>query len=134
MSLAELDQLLMIEFHIDYWSDNVVLHATQLTKNLNTEEWERLRTIWHDRPVNWQISLADALLGSPEPHGSELLATMLSSPYVEVALAAAESLEAQSDMWTPDPSLVDVLRQLSTKVKVEDRPVIDRLLSRVSPA
>ncbi|MBD2767939.1 hypothetical protein IC235_08535 [Hymenobacter sp. BT664] len=108
----ELDRYLAVAYGLDQWSDDAIDHAAELLDGFDEADWHRLERTWRDRPSAWQVRLADAVFGSDKPRVIDLLCQMLKSPEVEVALAAAESLEAKDDVWTPDASLRAVLAKL----------------------
>ena len=130
-TFEELDQYLGVDFNINLWSDDAMDHATMLLDLLEEKEWERLGQIWK-RPVSWQVKLADAVFGSDKPRVIDLLCQMLYSNKIEVALAAAESLDAKEYVWSPDPSLRDVLEKLQVMAKSGSEKTIVNLLQRIT--
>jgi len=127
----ELDQYLGVDYNVNLWSDDAIEHATELLDGLSEVDWTRLKRTWNDRPVAWQVRLADAVFGSDKPRAIDLLVEMLRASEAQVAIAAAESLEAKDDVWTPDSSLRDVLEKLLDQVKVGDRRTVEGLLARI---
>jgi hypothetical protein len=127
----ELDQYLGVDYNVNLWSDDAIDHATELLDGLNEVDWNRLERTWKDRPVAWQVRLADAVFGSDKLRVIDLLIQMLKSPEIEVAIAAAESLEAKDYIWTPDLSLSDVLEELLDQVKGGHRHTVEVLLARI---
>ncbi len=129
--LNELDHYLEPNYNPNEWSDFLIDHATELVDSLHDTDWKILEEIWQNKPIGWQVRLADAAFGSEKPRVINLLTQMLKSSQVEVAIAAAESLEAKDYVWTPNSSLHAVLTNLLHRVKVEDSHIIENLLARI---
>jgi hypothetical protein len=131
----ELDRYLQIDYSLNAWSDFAIDRAIDLIEQLDDAEWARLEHTWKARSVGYQTRLADAVFGSDKPRVLSLLLEMLASDEVEVALAAAESLEAKDDVWTPDASLRPLLERVAERVGErmgpEDRDTLDTLLARI---
>jgi hypothetical protein len=129
--LDELDQYLEPDYSPDYWSEIAIDRATELVDSLDDADWARLQKIWSNRPTAWQVRLADAVFLSDKPQSIDLLCQMLKSHEVQVALAAAESLEAQDDVWTPDPSLRNDLERLLEQLDGGERRTVEALIARI---
>ena len=127
----ELDRYLAVDYSPNLWSDDAIDRATELLDGLSEADWHRLERTWKDRPIAWQVRLADAVFGSDKPRVIDLLCQMLKSPEVEVAIAAAESLEAKDYVWIPDTSLRDVLEKLLDSVEGGEQHAIKVLLGRI---
>ena len=123
----ELDRYLTVDYSPNLWSDDAIDCATELLDGLSEADWHRLERTWKDIPIAWQVRLADAVFGSDKPRVIDLLCQMLKSPEVEVAIAAAESLEAK-DYVT---SLRDVLEKLLDSVEGGEQHAIKVLLGRI---
>ena len=126
----ELDEYLRPDYQVDYWSDYAIDHATELINQLSEEDWGRLEKTWMEREPAWQVRLAGAAFGSTQSSVSVLLTEMLKSPDVEVALAAAESLDAM-DKVTFDHSLRPFLERLLSHADVGYRQMLEGLISRI---
>src|SRR2546423_1308602 len=132
MRFNELDKYLNADFGPDAWYDFAIDCATELIEGLETTEEEQLKTIWQNRSVAWQVRLAEAAAGSDkEEQAVDLLAQMLTSPEVQVALAAAEGLEGTDHIWTPSPALRNDLERLRERVQGFDRATVEGLIARI---
>ncbi|MGL5941711.1 MAG: hypothetical protein ACRC2S_15270 [Waterburya sp.] len=127
----ELDQYLNVDYNINYWSDDAMDYAIELIDRLSEPEWILLKKNWNEKSVAWQVRLADALFGSEQYRVIDLLISMLKSPEIKVAIAAAESLESKDYMWAPDASLRDVLEKLLEQVKDGEQCIIENLIAHI---
>jgi hypothetical protein len=131
----ELDRYLQIDYSMNAWSDFAVDRASELIHQLDDAEWARLGHTWKARSVGYQVRLANAVFRSDKPQVISLLLEMLASEEVEVALAAAENLEAKDDVWAPDASLRPLLERVSERVGEQmgpgERGLVDALLARI---
>lgn len=127
----KLDDFLSQQFSPDYWSDDAMHYATSLVRQLNNEEWNTLATTWHDKPVDWQIKLAEAVYGCEDSQVIDLLIQMLSASALPVAVAASESLEAKDYVWKPAESQREVLLRLLNVLDGYEQETIRKLLTRI---
>ena len=130
-SFHELDQYLAVSYNLNLWSDDAIDKASQLLDEFTDVEWLLLKTAWRNRPIEWQIKLADAVYGSDKPRVIGLLCEMLTSGEIKVAMAAVESLEAKDYMWTPDVTLENALRKLLKSVEPGEQHLVQLLLNRI---
>jgi len=129
-TLEKLSEYIDNEFSLNYWADDAIDYANELVSTLSDNEWHRLKQTWHSKSVAWQIRCADAVFGVDSKHAIDLLIKMLNSVEVEVALAAAEGLEASD--WNPDPDSIPVLEKLVNKLETDERSTVDTLIERGS--
>ncbi len=127
----ELDRALGIDYNPNAWSDNVMFYVRDLIDRLSDDEWAHVEGVWKERPSPWQVRLAQAAFAATNGRTIDLLRKMLTSPIVDVALAAAETLgeEAQDKRWMPDGAARSVLQMLLGRVDSDDRHMIEALLA-----
>lgn len=127
----ELDRHLNEDYNINLWSDDAIDFATELVNRLDEAEWNCLDNVWKDRSIDWQVRLAEAVFSSEKQQVIPLLINMLKAPAIQVALAAAGSLEAKDDVWTPDASLRKDLERLRDSTEGGYRYMIEGLIAHI---
>jgi hypothetical protein len=130
--LEELTEYLDRAYGIDYWSDDAIDYARALVNQLGVEQWDALSAGWNAKDIEWQVRLAEAVFGCESPRRVDLLLAMLRSEVMDVAVAAAKSLEASDDVWAPDPSMRSLLQYLHDRAKEEDKYIFEILLAKIS--
>jgi hypothetical protein len=129
--LNELTEYLGLVCGADYWSEEAIDWAQDLLNQLGAEQWNELFADWASHDVMWQVRLADALCTCESPRAIDLLLAMLRSNVLDVAVAAAESLEGKDDVWEPDPSMRSLLQDLHDRVEDEDKYIFAILLAKI---
>jgi hypothetical protein len=130
--LRELTEYLGRAYGADIWSDFAVDGATDLLDQLGAEQWDELSSAWNSKDVKWQVRLCQALGTCQSPRALDLLLTMLRSDVLEVAVAAAESLESKDDVWAPDSSMRNLLQDLHDRAAEKDKYIFAILLAKIS--
>lgn len=131
--LEELTEYLDRDYGIDYWSDDAIDYASVLLSQFEPEQWNDLFAGWTNHDVEWQVKLAEALCFSGSPRAIDLLLVMLRSKVLDVAVAAAVSLEGNDDVWTPDSSMRGLLQDLFDRATTEwDKDAFATLLEKIS--
>jgi len=126
----ELDQYLVPDYQVDYWSDYAIDHATELIDQLSDSDWKCLEETWAGKSATWQIRLVEAAFGSVGHRVVLLLCQMLKTE-LKVALAAAESLEARDDSDTIDPAVSADLEKLLPSLNGGYYQMVEGLIGRI---
>jgi hypothetical protein len=96
-----LDGVLLPDYNVNYWSDDVVLYACELLEAFRPEDWVKLESEFLNRPAGWQGRLADCLSEFPLERVMVILLGILDSPDEKAARTAAVSLNAFKDQIEP---------------------------------
>lgn len=127
MSREDLRALVSREYHPDYWSDDVVVRASDAAAKLTDADWSWLEAAWPIWPPLAQSQLADAIGGLPAAR--PVLVRMLASDDRKVATAAAWSLRDDPE-WRPDQRTTSDLRRLQSIVTGPEGAIFGELLAR----
>lgn len=130
-TFKEFNEYLVSDANGNTWYQSMIDIAGELVDELDEQDWKHLLVVWKNQSINGQIRLAETLSKANQPRIFELLVQMLQSPEFPVALAAADSLEAKDDIWSPHPSLRHILENLRNRTEGGDRQAIERLLARI---
>lgn len=87
-----LDDYLGQEYSTDYWSDEAILHAFALVREMIPMDWESLKATWQARPRGWQYRCAEVLAQADPQQAIPLLLDMLHTPDSELTVTAADVL------------------------------------------
>jgi hypothetical protein len=103
--LIELDELLK-EPSVDYWSDEGVTIAQNLTDKLRSDDFEDLQRNTPTQPSQWKRRLCECLSHTPGRPAQHLLVDLLFDSDQNVALAAADSLRVRLPLEDVDRARV----------------------------
>ena len=133
----DLIQYLGHDFSEDYWSDEAILHAFEITHGFQERDWSVLLEVWQQQPESWQRRCAEVLSDANRPGAVRVLMQMTGEGTDEVAITAADSLRAvrAEDLALElAQSTIDRLRELAQRGNAVTGPVLKDLLRRVEEA
>jgi tetratricopeptide (TPR) repeat protein len=112
MTFQELDAYLNQEFSEDYWYDDAKFYACELVKQLTTDDWNALKSSWHNRSKQWQERCAEILDWGDARQAVPVLLEMIQVEDDELTLTAADSLSSIGVAELDLPVSEDVLSRL----------------------
>ncbi len=129
---SELDRALGIDYNLNLWFDDAIFYVRTLINGLDRVGWDQLRSEWRVRPISWQVRLAQAAFAANDLRAIDVLRDMLRSSNVQVALAAAETLneEVIDERWVPTDSTKEDLQRLLRFAEGEAHQTIKSLIAR----
>jgi len=93
-TFQELDAYLSQEFSDDYWYDDAKFYACELVKQLTTDDWNALKSSWHNHSKQWQERCAEILDWGDARQAVPVLLEMIQVEDDELTLTAADSLSS----------------------------------------
>ena len=112
MTFQELDAYLNQEFSEDYWYDDAKFYACELVKQLTTDDWNALKSSWHNHSKQWQERCAEILDWGDARQAVPVLLEMIQVEDDELTLTAADSLSSIGVAELDLPVSEDVLSRL----------------------
>lgn len=131
--LNQLNEILNKDYHVNYWSDEVVDRVAEILNQFKDNDWQLLSNIWQTKSEDWQVKLAESLSGcDPFHRASQLLVEMLRSSSRRLGIAVVENLEVRDDVFIPTEEMRNDLERLLIQVEEAEKFEIRNLLSKIS--
>lgn len=132
--LQEIDRELDVDHNVNAWSDFLLSIVQEKIAVLSQSEWDELITLIPHRSSAWVIRLleAAAYAGDRVSRIIPLALSLLCASDIRVAQSAAETLEGNDDIFTPNEVHRPLLEAVAARVSPNERLVIDDLIRRIS--
>jgi hypothetical protein len=131
---SDLDQYISREYPDDYWADEAILYASEIIRELSSDDWRVLGKIWRKRDEQWQVRCAQILPHGEQGHAVKLLVDMVKHGNHEVRIAALDSMR-ETALEKLSPADLDYVsyevNQIMVGASVTEATVLKNMLVRL---